>query len=247
MTTSPMERAPAITDDAFAPIISTSLRERKKARTRAQLIAVSQRMFAVSGYDATTLEAICAEVEIRPQTLLRYFESKAALALAPMTDPLNVVATALSDPLRSTATLDLWAQYLELEAREVSAPRTPALADWIETMRADITWIDHDPVLLAMASHADRKLRDVLAAALAHDRGLGPDDLHSVLVAALLVAGRSAVFDRWFKRDPDAESFVDDQLAVVEYALKSLPRRSARRLLRVASSQQPDIDESLHL
>ena len=234
--TAPTQPTDFIDDRAFAPPLSASLRERKKAKTRAHLIAVSQRMFAARGYDATTLEDICAEVEIRPQTLLRYFDSKAALALAPMTDPLDVIGNALSDPLRTTPTLDLWVQYLELEAREVSAPRSAALADWIDTMRADITWIDHDPVLVAMTSHAERKLRDALAAALARDRGLEPDDLHSVLVAAILVAGRTAVFDRWFTRKPDAEPLVDDQLAVVEYALKSLPRRSARRLLRVATS-----------
>ena len=225
----------SLDDSSFAPSASLSLRERKKAKTRAHLIEVSQRMFANDGYDGTTLEAICAEVEIRPQTLLRYFESKATLALAPMTDPIDIVCGALSDPNRTMPTLELWSQYLELEAREVSAPRTAALANWIDTMRADITWIDHDPVLLAMTSHAERKVRDALAAALAADRGLEPDDLHSVLVAALLVAGRTAVFDRWFKRAPEAEPLVDDQLAVVEYALKSLPRRSARRLLRVAA------------
>ncbi len=223
-------------DESFAAPASLSLRERKKAKTRAQLIDVSQRMFAEHGYDATTLEAICAEVEIRPQTLLRYFESKAALAMAPMTDPIDVVCAALSDPSRTEPTLDLWAQYLELEAREVSAPRSLALANWIETMRADTTWIDHDPVLTAMTSHAERKLRDALAGALAIDRGLPSNDLHSVLVAAILVAGRIAVFDLWFKRTLDAETLVEDQLAVVDYALKSLPRKSARRLLRVANA-----------
>lgn len=235
MTDSPAPPHP-LDEQAFAMPPALSLRERKKAKTRAQLIDVSQRMFAKYGYDATTLEAICAEVEIRPQTLLRYFESKAALAMAPMTDPIDVICNALTDAARSQPTLDLWAQYLELEAREVSAPRSPALANWIETMRADTTWIDHDPVLTAMASHAERKLRDALASALAIDRGLAPNDLHSVLVAAILVAGRIAVFDLWFKRTLDAETLVDDQLAVVDYALKSLPRKSARRLLRVANA-----------
>ena len=60
-----------------------SLRERKKARTRASLIEVSQRLFAEHSYSATTLDDICAEVEVTPQTLLRYFDSKAQLAVAP--------------------------------------------------------------------------------------------------------------------------------------------------------------------
>ena len=71
------------------PAEPASHRERKKARTRAALIEVSQRLFAEQGYGATTLEDISAEVDVRPQTLLRYFESKAALALAPLTGALD--------------------------------------------------------------------------------------------------------------------------------------------------------------
>ncbi len=55
-----------------------SLRERKKAKTRAALIEASQRLFARRGYTRTTLEDISAEVDITTQTLLRYFDSKAS-------------------------------------------------------------------------------------------------------------------------------------------------------------------------
>jgi len=52
--------------------------------------------------------------------------------------------------------------------------------------------------------------------------------------AALLVAGRRAVWDRWLARDRDTDSLVDDQTAVVDYAVESLPRGRARRLLAAA-------------
>ncbi|MBG7606290.1 MAG: hypothetical protein IZT58_16960, partial [Actinobacteria bacterium] len=61
--------------------------------------------------------------------------------------------------------------------------------------------------------------------AMARDAEVESDDLHSTLVAALLVAGRRAVWDRWMARGPDTGSLVDDQLAVVDYAVASLPRR----------------------
>ena len=45
------------------------------------------------------------------------------------------------------------------------------------------------------------------------------DDLHSTLVAALLVAGRKVIWDRWLARICDNDSLVGDQLAVVDYAV----------------------------
>jgi len=57
-----------------------SLRERKKAKTRAALIEASQRLFARQGYTGTTLEGISAEVDITTQTLLRYFRHVVGLA-----------------------------------------------------------------------------------------------------------------------------------------------------------------------
>ena len=90
-----------------------SLRERKKARTRAALIAVSQRRFAENGYHETTLDEISAEVGVRPQTLLRYFESKAHLALAPWTEQLALLQRVLGDPRRSAPTVDIWRELVK--------------------------------------------------------------------------------------------------------------------------------------
>lgn len=212
-----------------------SHRERKKARTRAALIEVSQRLFAEKGYSATTLEEICEEVDIRPQTLLRYFDSKAHLALAPMTDPIEELRRFLTDPARAVDALTAWREYMRLEAEEVTSPTSETTTSYVANMRAFRHWADRDPVLVAMSSDVERQLRELLGAALAHDRGVEPDDLHSTLVAALLVAGRTAVYERWLSRDPDTESLVDDQLAVVDYVVRSLPRQSARRLLKVAA------------
>jgi AcrR family transcriptional regulator len=208
-----------------------SLRERKKANTRAALVAASQRLIAEHGYTTTTLEDISAEVGITTQTLLRYFESKAQLALAPLTAPLEEFARILGAEGRSIDTLSAWRLYVHREAEEAAHPSETTTITYVANLRAYHEWADKDPALVSSLDGVERWLQQVLATGLAQDAGVETDDLHSTLVAALLVAGRRAVWDRWLARSRDTDSLVDDQLAVLDYAVGSLPRRDARHLL----------------
>jgi AcrR family transcriptional regulator len=198
-----------------------SLRERKKAKTWAALIEASQRLFARQGYIGTTLEDISAEVDITTQTLLRYFDSKAQLALAPLAGHLEEIERFLQDENRTVDTLSAWRRYLQLEAEEATNPSESTTATYVANLRAYDAWVDKDPLLVASLSGVERELQEILARALARDAGVGADDLHSTLVAALLVAGRRAIWDRWLARSCDTDSLVEDQLAVVDYAVGS--------------------------
>jgi AcrR family transcriptional regulator len=65
-----------------------SLRERKKARTRAVIQAQALRLFTSQGYEETTAEQIAAAAEISPSTLFRYFATKAEIVQFDMLDPI---------------------------------------------------------------------------------------------------------------------------------------------------------------
>jgi AcrR family transcriptional regulator len=52
------------------------LRQRKKDRLRSQLIETGLRLFLERGYNAATIDQICAAIDVSPRTFFRYFETK---------------------------------------------------------------------------------------------------------------------------------------------------------------------------
>jgi hypothetical protein len=57
------------------------LRDRKKARTRQQILDVASELFAEMGYENARTAAIARRAEVSEATLFRYFSSKAELAV----------------------------------------------------------------------------------------------------------------------------------------------------------------------
>lgn len=54
-------------------------RARKKARTRAEIRTVAQRLFAANGFDAVTIADIAAEADVAVQTVFNHFATKEEL------------------------------------------------------------------------------------------------------------------------------------------------------------------------
>jgi len=209
---------------------SPPLRERKKLRTREALISASQRLFAEKGYAATTLEEICQSVEVAPPTLLRYFESKAQLALARNVDWSENLRSDVAGADRAIPTLDVWRSH-------VNRLSSPEVAQWTKKRAL---WIAPEPVLRSLMAAIDVECEAILASGLATDAGIDPvEDVYAHIVATALVRGRWAVFRRWLDRNEPYTMLAPAQMALIDFVAEELlPRREAAlaRLLDCATA-----------
>ena len=176
------------------------------------MVDVSQRLFREQGFHETTLEQICDEVEVAPQTLLRYFESKQHLALAPHVGTLAWYRAELTSPDRTEDVLTCWRRLIS-----ASGSRDPG------ELRRYHELLFGTPVLAAALSAINVEIEDLLAAELAREAGSGRDGaLHSRLLAAVLVGGHAAVFRDWLAAGAQVP-LVPRLLEVVDVAEAAFP------------------------
>jgi AcrR family transcriptional regulator len=177
--------------DAMTPTEPT-LRERKKLRTRQALIDTALRRFAGQGFDGTTLDELCAEVEVSKRTFFRYFTSKEDVAMAP--------------------TQDLWVAFLtDLETRQPNGgPLLELLQDallaalgrmpaegWADRVLRSRRLAADTPSMNAHGLHfCDRTTRTAIKI-LGERFGLDPHDLRPRLALDLVVAAFHCALEGW--------------------------------------------------
>jgi AcrR family transcriptional regulator len=165
--------------------ISLSLRERKKARTRAAMQSHAMRLFKEQGYAATTVEQIAAAADVSPSTFFRYFPTKEDVVLFDATDPEMFAAfeaqppeVTVIDALRS-AFREVWGNLTPIElAREEERQR---LIRTVPELRARTL----DNLLGAI---------DILAEMIGKRVGRAPDELAVRAFSGALVGVIMGVF-----------------------------------------------------
>jgi len=191
-----------------------SLRERKKARTRASIREHALRLFRDQGYDATTVEQIAAAAEVSPSTFFRYFPTKEDVVLRDDLDDRMFEAFQRQPPSLTPIAP------LRAAIREGIAALTPA--EWEEFREASALG---QAVPEVRARMMDELARTIEAAvdALAKRTGRPRDDLAVRVWAGAVFGVIMAVMGphTYSEGNVDVQSFerIDEALALLEAGL----------------------------
>jgi AcrR family transcriptional regulator len=169
------------------------LRERKKTKQRNQIIDVANRLFLEHGFDAVTLERVANDCDISVRTILRYFDSKEAVALARERDRLDQFTAEIGQ--RDGDAVAFWRQFIAAGVETFSAD-----AAGTEGYREHLAMIFANRSLFAELLSIQHAFEDVLAAAIDQDNQ-GANPLAARLLATVLVGGNAATVRQWVAGD----------------------------------------------
>jgi AcrR family transcriptional regulator len=199
------------------PAIPVSLRERKKARTRAAIRQHALRLFREQGYYATTIEQIADAAEISPATFFRYFPTKEDVVLQ---DDFDVVSLGALEAQPSE--LSPVAAFRAASAATLAALSPDDLARFRETVELTAAI----PEIRARAIDEFVRTINQIADAIALRTGRGADDFEVRTVAGALIGVIMSVTvpasgDIWTS---EGMSDVADMFARIDRALEYLER-----------------------
>ena len=188
------------------------LRQRKKARTRAELQRHALRLFRDRGYAATTVDDIAAAADVSRSTFFRYFPSKEDVVLFDDVDPL--MAEAFAEQPAGTPLLGA----LRTALRTAFGRLSPEKRE-LEEVRMDM--LLQVPELAAAVLERGGMSVDVVATAIGESLGLDPGALDVQLFAGV-VAGARLAAQSLVDREP-GRSYVDTLDAVLARLEDGIP------------------------
>jgi AcrR family transcriptional regulator len=192
-----------------------SLRERKKARTRAAIREHAVRLFREQGYQATTVEQIAAAAEVSPSTFFRYFPTKEDVVLRDDMDVLLLEMLSRQPPDMTPLAA------IRAAVREaVSLVGEAEMAQFGATTELMLTV----PEVRARAMDEYARTIEVIAAAVGQRAGRPPEDLAVRVFAGAVVGVIMSVALPWHQLGGGGspkEMFagIDEGLALLESGL----------------------------
>jgi AcrR family transcriptional regulator len=178
---------------------AASLRERKKAATRRQLMAVALRLFETQGFENTTVEEIAAAADVAPRTFFRYFPTKVDVLFADHPDQVALLRETLATRSPDEPIIDAVRRATFEGVKRVAAD--PSLFLTRSRLAASV------PAAHAHSRYLDADYEDVIAEAVAVSRKTDTAaDLRARVIARAAWSATRAARDVWVasggKRDP---------------------------------------------
>ena len=190
--------------------MSPSLREERKVRTRAAIVATALHLFALHGYGAVTVSEIAAAAGVGERTLYRYFADKEELLFAEDVDMRETLRAGIEAQPAGRAPVAV--------LRAASATVARILQGRREEMRARAEVVSGAPALAAreQAKHA------AWAALLAHElTRRGVDAGQATLLGRVAVSCYDEAVARWLTPQ-GAHGTLEDELEATFTQLAAL-------------------------
>jgi AcrR family transcriptional regulator len=163
------------------------LRERKKQRTREQIVEAAFELFRERGYQATTVADIAAAADIAPRTFFGYFASKEAVVFDDYEPAITSMRAAIEQRPEGESAIDALRRWLDASLPAVRQE------DRREGLRKCL--VADEPSLAAQHRHMLSRFEDILREGVARDLGDAADSLRPKLVAAAATAAIASISD----------------------------------------------------
>jgi AcrR family transcriptional regulator len=204
------------------------LRERKKQRTREQIVEAAMALFAERGYHATTIADIAGAADVAPRTFFAYFPSKEAVVFHDVDRDLDSLGAALRDRLPGETVFDALRRWIDAMFDQWLAEEEEAL------LRKRLC--REDEGLANFEGGVMARMHELLLEAVASDLGEQPDALRPRLVAAAAIAALTSLegsFDEQAEQrvpvgKAEALAVLDDAMLFLRGGLDALQDGSGR-------------------
>jgi AcrR family transcriptional regulator len=190
--------------------VTQGLRERKKQRTRQQIIEAAMGLFAERGYHATTIADIAAAADVAPRTFFSYFPSKEAVVFHNVDRDLDALAGALRERLPGETAFDALRRWIDSVFDESMAAEDEAL------LRKRLC--REDEGLANFQAGMMGRIQELLLEAVASDLDEPPDALRPRLVTAAAVAALTSI-EATIRDQAEQRVAKADALAVLDDAI----------------------------
>lgn len=207
--------------------MTVSLRERKKAATRSQLMSVALRLFATQGFDDTTVEEIAAAAEVAPRTFFRYFSTKVDVLFADHPEQIELLRQTLAARPPGEAVIDA--------VRRATLERIGAVVADPSPFLTRSRLVASCPAAHAHSRYLDSEYEDVIARAVAADRKTHPaTDLQMRVIARATWGAVCAARDTWLESEARLEpsKLVNEAFDLLERGLRPSERGDRHSRMR---------------
>ncbi|OBF80788.1 hypothetical protein A5791_07520 [Mycobacterium sp. 852002-51163_SCH5372311] len=180
-----------------------SLRDRRRAELRAQILDAAHRLFAERGFAAVTTEDIAATAGVSISTYFRYAPTKESLLVAPIRQAVaNVVASYSARPSDESAA----EAFINLIVENIVGRTDQHATPW---RQAILTAPDLMNKSALISEDDDRHLIQLVAMRMSVD---GATDIRPTLLVHTGLATAATVLGRWLNTDPNTNPPLDVQL-----------------------------------